>query len=145
MCFLYTYRTSIYLQKGSWINRSGSITTLTDRLESPELVGQASSSLDKDGGNDMKNLVLILLVLMLAACASTGSAIKWDNARQVKVGMTESQVTKLMGKPFRISGVGEQDRWTWRYVNLYTGSNEAMTIIFKDGVAVDVPRIPESF
>ena len=25
MCFLYTYRTSTYLQKDSWINRSGSI------------------------------------------------------------------------------------------------------------------------
>ncbi len=29
MCFLYTYRTSAYLQKDSWINRSGSIKSIS--------------------------------------------------------------------------------------------------------------------
>ena len=91
----------------------------------------------------MKKLVVILFALVLTACAGSGS-IKWDHARQIKIGMTEKEVTQLMGSPYQIQGAGEHDRWVWVNVVAF-GGVEKMTASFKNGVVVEVPRIPESF
>ena len=91
----------------------------------------------------MKKLLAILFALTLTACAGSGS-IKWDDARQIKIGMTEKEVTKLMGSPYQIQGAGERDRWVWVNVAAF-GGVEKMTAEFKDGLVVEVPRVPDSF
>lgn len=91
----------------------------------------------------MKNTVILLIAFLLSACAGSG-AIKWDDARQIKIGMTEKEVTKLMGNPYQIQVVGEKDRWVWVNVVAFGGVSK-MTAEFKNGVVVEVPRVPESF
>jgi SmpA / OmlA family len=95
----------------------------------------------------MKNLGTILITLFLLACAGSG-AIKWDAARQIKPGMTETEVSTIMGKPYQIQVLKNDGRyqWVWVNVNLMTGGGaDKMTAIFKDGVVVEVPMIPASF
>jgi major membrane immunogen (membrane-anchored lipoprotein) len=95
----------------------------------------------------MKKLIVVLAVTLLAACAGSGS-IKWDEARRLKAGMTEKEVTELMGRPYQAQVVGNDGtyRWVWVDVNLMRGGGaEKMTAEFKDGVVVSVPVIPASF
>ena len=95
----------------------------------------------------MKKLLAILAVSMLTACAGSGS-IKWDDARQLKVGMTEKEVSEVMGKPYQAPVVRNDGtyRWVWVDVNLMRGGGaQTMTADFKDGVVVNVPIIPGSF
>ena len=94
-----------------------------------------------------KRFLLIATVFLLTACAGSGS-IKWDNARQLKSGMTESEVTSLMGRPYAVQLVGDdgQYQWVWVHVNMMTGgAPQKMTAIFKDGVVTKVPVSPASF
>jgi len=95
----------------------------------------------------MKKWVAILVAALLTACAGSGT-IKWDQARSLKVGMTEAQVTSLMGRPYQAQVVGNDStyRWVWVNVNMLTGgSPEKMSAEFKEGVVVSVPVIPASF
>ncbi len=95
----------------------------------------------------MKFVAAVLLSLVLAACAGSG-AIKWGDARRIKVGMTESEVSAIMGSPYQ-SQVIDSDgnyRWVWIHVNVLAGGGaNKMTADFKNGVVVKVPVIPESF
>lgn len=91
----------------------------------------------------VKKLLITILVSLLTACAGSG-AIKWDSARQIKIGMTEKEATNLMGMPYQVQVVGDYDRWVWVNVVAFGGA-EKMSASFKDGIVVEVPRIPESF
>ena len=95
----------------------------------------------------MKKFIAMLAVLVLTACAGSGS-IKWDEARKLKVGMTEKEVTEVMGRPYQAQVVGNDGgyRWVWVDVNLMRGGGaEKMSAEFKNGVVVNVPVIPDSF
>jgi outer membrane protein assembly factor BamE (lipoprotein component of BamABCDE complex) len=93
----------------------------------------------------MKKIAVAMLALALSACAGSGS-IKWDNVRQLQVGMTEKEVVEKVGRPYRVSGKGDgTEVWVWVYVNTMTGSNESMSVIMKDGKATSVPKVPDSF
>lgn len=83
------------------------------------------------------------VVLALAACAGTN--FSFDNARQVQVGMTESQVTQIMGAPYMVTSKGEQQIWVWTHVNGLTGGSQSVTFTFKGGKVTTVPVIPASF
>ncbi len=93
----------------------------------------------------MKKFIAMLAVLVLTACAGSGS-IKWDEARKLKVGMTEKEVTAVMGSPYQAQG-GKDGAYTWVWVdvNLMRGGSQKMTAEFKKGVVVSVPEIPDSF
>jgi outer membrane protein assembly factor BamE (lipoprotein component of BamABCDE complex) len=96
--------------------------------------------------NDMKKIVLILAaVVLLVGCATAGREVNWDRARQVKVGMSEPEVTALMGSPYMVSSRDSGQRWIWTYVNGWTGAVSTMTVDWKDGKVVSVPAIPSSF
>lgn len=91
----------------------------------------------------MNRIIALLPITLLASCA--GTPISWDHARQLRVGMTESEVTKEVGKPYMVSSRSDGTQvWVWTFV-AGLGGAESMTVIMKDGKAVQVPIIPASF
>lgn len=90
----------------------------------------------------MKKLFAIIALAVLVGCA--GTPIKWNNARQVKLGMTQDEVTSLMGRPYMVSSREGGQRWVWTFATGFGGA-ESMSVDFKDGKVVSVPPIPDSF
>lgn len=87
-----------------------------------------------------------LATISLAGCATAGSGkFSWDNARQVKAGMSQQEVVALMGPPYLTQGIGQNGvKLVWVHVNLFAGT-ESAAMTFKDGKAVDSFHVPESF
>ncbi len=90
-----------------------------------------------------KFLSMGIAALVLSACA-VGTPINWNNARQVQVGMTEAQVTALMGRPYMVASRPEGQRWIWTIASAFGGAS-TMSVTFKDGKVTEVPPIPASF
>jgi outer membrane protein assembly factor BamE (lipoprotein component of BamABCDE complex) len=91
----------------------------------------------------MKLKALVLAAcLTLAACA--GTPFSFDDARQVKLGMSEEQVTALMGRPYMVASKPDGQVWIWSYAS---GLGGAQVVSFKmaDGHVTEVPNIPSSF
>lgn len=94
----------------------------------------------------MKSIFTILFVAVLSACAGhnsgAGTYFEWDAARKVEKGMTEDQVTTLLGTPY---GIYEKEDgkvlFVWSYAG-YNGETKSLSIPFKDGRVVSVPRMP---
>lgn len=81
-------------------------------------------------------------VWLCIACA--GTHFEWDKARQIKAGMTESEVTALLGKPYLVTSSDAGVRWVWAYGE-FTGASRSVTVFFRDGQVVGAPQIPGSF
>lgn len=93
----------------------------------------------------MRLIAILFATLTLVACA-TGTPFKWDQARQVKVGMTAEQVTALMGNPYLVrSDANGVTRYVWTEVNSLTFATKTYSIDFRDGKVVVAPEIPPSF
>jgi len=92
----------------------------------------------------MKKIAASFLFLLLVACAGSGS-IKWDNVRQLQVGMTEKEVTAKMGRPYSVTAKGDGTQiWVWVNVNLAMGT-QSVALVMKDGKLTQVPKVPDSF
>ncbi|MDI1278043.1 hypothetical protein [Methylobacter sp.] len=93
----------------------------------------------------MKNKIIIVAVLcLLAGCA--GSKINFDQARKVEVGMTEAQLTQLMGDPYQIISKGENLQiWIWSHYNGLSGTKSLVSFPMQSGKVISVPAIPKSF
>lgn len=91
----------------------------------------------------MRYIGVVLFALVLAACA--GTPFRFDDARQVKVGMTEAEVTQIMGRPYMVTSKGDAQIWVWSHANGMTGGSQSISFIMKDGKVSTVPTIPESF
>lgn len=87
--------------------------------------------------------MILVAVLLMIGC--TGSNFKYDSARKVEVGMTEDQITQLMGKPYSVVSKGETQIWIWSYVNAFTANSQSVSFIMKDGKVYNIPNIPASF
>lgn len=81
-----------------------------------------------------------LLLLNLASCA--GTSFEWDNARQVKIGTSEAELTALLGKPYLVKTQGDVQVWVWSYANGFSGSR-AVSFSLKDGKVVAVPNLAQ--
>ncbi len=90
----------------------------------------------------MKRLAATLLAILLTACA--GTPFEWDNARQIKTGMTEQEVTALLGQPYMVKSQGQTLTWVWSYADTFSGAR-SVAIVFKDGKVTEPPPIPASF
>lgn len=90
----------------------------------------------------MLRAILLALTLTVSACAGTN--FNWDTARQIKPGMTEQEVTALMGRPYLVKSAGSQVTWVWSHANAL-GASKAVSVVFVDGKVSDAPAIPESF
>ena len=87
--------------------------------------------------------VALLSAAFCAACA--GSDFQWNQARQVRPGMTEEQVSAVMGPPTAMRTQTSGVTWTWAYLNPREGSARAVSAEFRDGRVVYAPGVPEGF
>lgn len=94
----------------------------------------------------MKKLIIFSFALILSACSMGGSgSIKWDDARQLTVGMTPSELTTKMGTPYSVTSKSDgTEIWQWVNVDMMFGVQQ-LSVILKDGKVVTVPKIPDSF
>nr|WP_286948254.1 outer membrane protein assembly factor BamE [Pseudomonas sp. UBA6718] len=84
-----------------------------------------------------------LLMFAIAGCAGTN--FSYDNARRVKVGMTEAEVTQLMGQPYSVVSTPGGQMWVWSHANGFSGSSRSISFKFDQGRVTEVPSIPASF
>jgi hypothetical protein len=91
----------------------------------------------------MRALITASLFVLLAGCAGTN--FSFDNAARVKPGMTEAQVTQLMGRPYSVVSRGDSQMWIWSHANGFSGSSKTISFEMSEGRVVSVPVIPSSF
>lgn len=84
-------------------------------------------------------------VLAAVLCGCAGTNFTYDQARQVKVGMTETQVVELMGPPYSVVSRADGQMWVWSHANGMTGSSRAVSFRMVDGKVVEIPAIPATF
>jgi len=84
-----------------------------------------------------------VLAFSLSGCAGTN--FSYDEARKVKVGMTEEEVTQIMGPPYSVVSRADGQMWVWSHANGMTGSSRVISFRMVDGKVVEVPTIPASF
>ncbi|MBK5400513.1 outer membrane protein assembly factor BamE [Pseudomonas sp. TH39(2020)] len=84
-----------------------------------------------------------ILTLVLSGCA--GTDFSYDEARKVKIGMTEDQVTQIMGPPYSVVSRADGQMWIWSHANGMTGASRVISFRMVDGKVVEVPPIPSSF
>lgn len=91
----------------------------------------------------MRTLIAASLIALLAGCAGTN--FSFDNAAKVKPGMTEAQVTQLMGRPYSVVSRGDSQMWIWSHANGFSGSSKSVSFEMSNGRVVSVPSIPGAF
>lgn len=91
----------------------------------------------------MRILCIASLLLALSGCAGTN--FTFDQARQVKVGMTASEVTSIMGRPYAVNSRDGAEIWVWSRANGFTGSSRAVSFTLRNGIVENVPVIPDDF
>lgn len=85
-----------------------------------------------------------LCALLLSACAGSGT-INWEQARQLKVGMTEADLIRTLGQPYSVVSKSDGTQmWIWVSVVAFGGA-EHLSVAVRDGKAIQVPIIPDSF
>lgn len=87
---------------------------------------------------------LIVLLVVIAVFRPRGSGkIRLKRVRQIQKGMTKAEITKLVGKPYQVSALGDGvERWMWFQMDRNFG-HTSFTVSFQDGIAVGVPEVPE--
>ncbi len=96
----------------------------------------------QQGEHMKKTLCMLALSAAISGCA--GTSFKWDQARQVKEGMTEAEVTQLMGAPYLVKSGQDGMVWVWSHADAFAGSR-SVSVVIKDGKVTKAPVIPESF
>jgi len=87
-----------------------------------------------------------MALLTAAACAGcAGSDFQWSQARQVQPGMTEDQVSSLMGQPTSVRTQSDGVTWSWAHLDPRVDSARAVSVGFRDGRVVYGAGVPESF
>ena len=93
----------------------------------------------------MKKAILASLLASAAALSGcvTGTPVNFESARSLKPGMTETQVTEIMGSP-RSTYDDEMKRHylKWGHSDLMTGAYSNLVLVFQDGKLVAVPGLP---
>ena len=71
-----------------------------------------------------------LLLMILVACG-TGTPFSWDDTAKVKPGMTETEVIRIMGRPFSRSESGTESTLIWNYSS--RDGSKAVALKFENG------------
>jgi len=88
-------------------------------------------------------LLMILFVLTGFAGEADAKKINWEGMRQIKVGMTTSDVVKLVGKPLSITAVNGKLYYGWASYHMFGGGVAVVSIEFTDGKVTVAPVVPE--
>ena len=80
-----------------------------------------------------------LLIVVAAACVSRGRNFSLDDARRVELGMTEAEVTAIMGEPTNTSIDLTGELWMWIYVDPGLNS-KSFAVKVKDGKVIHIQR-----
>lgn len=75
-----------------------------------------------------------LLLLFVAGCITHGRDFSFDDARRVKLGMTEAQVLEIMGPPTNKSIDMTGELWMWIYVDAGLNSKSFAVKLKDDSV-----------
>lgn len=98
--------------------------------------------------NKMKKIKYLFIASIFIMCGCAGTPFKWDQARLIKDGMSEKELSTIMGAPYQVK-VDEtgQQLWQWVQVDLYgiSGGTRTLNVALKNGVVVKAPAIPDSF
>ena len=92
----------------------------------------------------MKRTIAAVVIACGLVSGCAGTHFDWNDARKLKPGMTQAEVTEIMGRPYSVRSAEGQIIWVWSWANGF-GSHKAMSVTFADGKLVKVPEIPESF
>lgn len=90
-----------------------------------------------------KTIITGMLALAIAGCAGTN--FSYDNARRIKIGMTEAEVIQIMGQPYSVVSTADGQSWIWSHANGFSGSSRTISFRLVDGRVTEVPNIPASF
>ena len=86
----------------------------------------------------MKTFTILIFVAILCGCA--GTHFTFEKASMVKIGMTESDVKNIMGKPYLVTSDEKSMRWVYSYADL--GGARAVSFEFgTNGNVISVPRL----
>lgn len=91
----------------------------------------------------MARALVLTSALVVAACA--GTHFDWQTARQIQPGMSEAQLTQLMGAPYMVKSEGGVQTWIWSYASGWTGSVRTVSVQLKDGAVVAAPAVPQAY
>lgn len=86
---------------------------------------------------------VIVLFILIAAFRPRGSGkIKLKRVRQLQKGMSKTEVTKLVGKPYQVTALGGGiEHWMWFQMDRNFG-HTSFTVGFENGIATAVPELP---
>lgn len=90
----------------------------------------------------MQRVAAMLAVVVVCACA--GTPFQWDNARRLREGMTEQEVTALLGAPYLVKSEAGRVVWVWSYADSFAGVR-TISVVFQGGRVIQAPEIPNSF
>lgn len=88
-------------------------------------------------------ITLVAALVLLAGCA--GTSFNWDQARQIRPGMTESELEQLMGRPYLVRSGPEGHTWVWSYASALTSDVKSVSVVLREGRVVSAPDVPKSF
>lgn len=80
-----------------------------------------------------------LTLVILTSCATNGRDFSFDDARRIRVGMTETEVLAIMGSPTNKSVSLDSEIWMWIYVSVGPFSppdSKSFSVKMQDGAVV---------
>jgi hypothetical protein len=77
-----------------------------------------------------RKLTLAAITLLLASCA--GTPFEWEDTAKVRNGMTEAEVTAILGKPYTRTQSGNIAILTWSYAGIGSAA-KAVSYAFQGG------------
>lgn len=91
----------------------------------------------------LKRLIAAATLATLAGCA--GTPINWDKARTITPGMTQAEVTAVMGSPYLVRSTATGQLWVWSYAGAFNGTKTLSIPFDRSGRVAEAPPIPDSF
>jgi len=80
-----------------------------------------------------RHLSTLVAAFTIAIAGCAGTPFKWDDASKVRNGMTEAEVTAILGKPYSRTQSGSRSVLTWSYADSFGSTAKAVSFVFADG------------
>ena len=81
---------------------------------------------------------ILFVFLVLTACAghSVGTPFNWEDTEKIQIGMTESEVVAILGKPYARNQEGNKAQLIWTHATSF-GGVESVAYRFEDGLVIE--------